>query len=171
MDRHGGRGVLVAHPVDVRRVEVERRPRAVVEPAWLPAQDEALLDDLPLDDRDGAGRDVVVVEPRVVAVRPRDHPDVEVVVAPQLLEVALGAVEACQRAPLLRLGRDPRDELGQLRAIEISPRADADHAASSVTAAPRSREGLRSRSATSTAAPSDSSAPAMTGRSLPWTSR
>ena len=73
-----------------------------------PPSVDPLLGHLALHDRDRAARDVVVVEARVVAVRPRDHPHVDVIVAPQLLEVALGRAVAHEPAPLLRLGGDAR---------------------------------------------------------------
>jgi hypothetical protein len=54
-----------------------RRPRGG-EARAAGREHEALLDDLALHDRHGAARDVVVVEARVAALRPRDHPDVDV---------------------------------------------------------------------------------------------
>jgi hypothetical protein len=43
-----------------------------------------------------------------------------VLVAPQLLEVALAALVADPRPPSLRLGGDPRNQVAQLAAIEIA---------------------------------------------------
>ena len=107
MDTAGDVAVL-AHPVDVGRVEVEGLARAMAELARRAAEHEPLLDQLALDHRDRAARDVVVVEAGVVAVRPGDHPDVDVLVAPELLEVALARVVAHQRRQRLRLGGDAR---------------------------------------------------------------
>src|SRR4051812_7130264 len=158
------RGAVLVHPVHVRGVEVERLPRAVADPARGAAEDQALLDQLALHHRDRAARDVVVVEPRVVAVGPGDHPDVDVVVAPQLLEVALRRVVADQRAPRLGLRGDAGDQGAQLGAVEHA------HAATSTPAPLSSRCGLRSWIAARTASPSDSSRCATTGRSEPSTS-
>ena len=112
--------VVLAHPVDVGRVEVERLAETAAQLARRPAHHEALLDELALHDGDGAMRDVVVVEAGVVAAGPRDDPDVDVVVAPQLLEVALRGVAAHERAPLPRIGGDPAHELAQLARVEIA---------------------------------------------------
>jgi hypothetical protein len=64
----------------------------------------------------------VVVEPRVVAVRPRDDPDVDVVVAPELLEVTIGAVRPDKRPPLMRIGRDAAHQPAQLAPVEAVAR-------------------------------------------------
>ena len=96
MDTAGAR-VVLAHPVHVGGVEVERLAETAAQLARRPADHEALLDELALHDRDGAVRDVVVVEAGVVAAGPRDDPDVDVVVAPELLEVALRRVAAHER--------------------------------------------------------------------------
>ena len=148
--------------MDVGRVEVERLAEAAAQLARRPAHDEALLDDLALHDGDGAVRDVVVVEARVVAAGPGDDPDVDVVVAPELLEVALRRVAAHERAPLPRIGGDPGHQLAQLARVEIAlERGDArdrGHARTSVVAVLSSRAGLRRRSAVCTASPSGSSA-------------
>ena len=104
----------------VRGVEVERVAGVVAQDARSPADHEALLDDLALHHRDGAARDVVVVEARVVAVRPRDHPHIHVVVAPQLLEVALAGVVAYQRSPPPRVGGDAGHQLAQLAPVAIA---------------------------------------------------
>ena len=116
-----GRGVAVlAHAVDVGRVEVEHVARAMAEPAGRATQHEALLDELALHDGDRAARDVVVVEACVVAVRLRDHPHIHVVVAPQLLEVALAGVVAYQRSPPPRVGGDGGHQLAQLAPVAIA---------------------------------------------------
>ena len=167
MDRHGRRVAVLAHAVHVRRVEVERLAGAVAQLARRAAEHEALLDDLALDHRDRAARDVVVVEAGVVAVRPGDHPDVDVVVAPELLEVAL---RACRGAPAprhaparRRCGRPARAARrgrGRAHAGDLHARRRRRAAARDCARAARRR----------TASPSDSSRGATTGRSEPWTS-
>src|SRR4051795_10727347 len=89
-------------------------------PAGGPAEDEPLLHDLALHHRHRAARDVVVVEARVAAVSPRDDPHVDVLVAPELLEVALGAPPVHEAAPHLRFRGDAADQLAQLAAIEVA---------------------------------------------------
>ena len=83
----------------------------MTEPARRTAQHEPLLDYFSLDHRHGAVRDVVVVKARVVAVDPRDHPHVDVAVAPQLFEVSLGGVEAHEPPPPVPVGGDLSHEL------------------------------------------------------------
>ena len=95
----------------------------------------------------------MVVEARVAAVGPRDHPDVDVLVAPELLERAVRRSMAHQRAPLLRVGGDPRDQLAQLARVRGRAPVMRRTAARS-----RSRAGLRLRRAPRTASPSGSSA-------------
>ena len=73
-----------------------------------PAEDEALLADAAGDDGDRAGREVVVVEAGVVVVGPADQPDVEVLVAQQLLVGPLGRVVLDLLGPERRPRRDLR---------------------------------------------------------------
>src|SRR5512133_1573480 len=80
----------------------------------------ARLDDLALDDADGPARQVVVMKAGVVAAGPRDDPDVDVVVAPQLLEVAGGGVGAHERPPAGRIGGDARREVAQLVDLQVA---------------------------------------------------
>ena len=121
MDRHGRRVAVLEHAVDVGRVEVEHLAGAMAQLERRAAEHEALLDDLALHHRDRAARDVVIVEARVVAGRPRDHPHVHVVVAPELLEVAIaGGAVAHQRPPPRRVGGDAGDQLAQLAAVAIA---------------------------------------------------
>jgi len=61
----------------------------------------------------------VVVEAGVVAAHPRDDPDVDVAVAPQLLEAAAVGVDADQVPPRTRRRGDLGDEPAQLGAIEV----------------------------------------------------
>src|SRR5215218_5532263 len=166
MDGDRGRIAVLTHAMDVRGVEVERLALLVPQPVRGAAEDHALLDDLPLDDGDGARGHVVVVVARVVAVHPGDHPHVDVIVAPELLEVASRDPAPDESAPPRGVGGDARDELAQLAAVEI-----AVHAAAFTGARPSRRAGLRSRSAASTASPSPASAGgSTTGRSEPKTS-
>ena len=94
VDRDGEGGVVLAHAVHVGGVEVEGVAGAAGQPARRSADHQALLDDLALHDGDGAAGQVVVVEAGVVAAGPGDDPDVEVVVAPELLEVPGSEVSA-----------------------------------------------------------------------------
>src|SRR4051794_7735080 len=175
VDGDGEPVAVVAHPMHVGRVEVERLTRRVRDLPRRPAEDHALLDDLPVHDRDRPARDVVVVEARVTAAGPGDDPHIDMVVAPELLEVALGASLVHQPAPRVRLRRDAGDELSQLPAVEVAVTSpvggERAHAGTSAATAPSSRSGLRSRSAVSTASPIARGRASTTGRSEPKTSR
>ena len=73
--------------------------------ASRPAEDEALLADAAGDDGDRAGREVVVVEAGVVVVGPAEQPDVEVLVAQQLLRSACVGSWSCRRGADHSAGR------------------------------------------------------------------
>ena len=122
MDGHGRRVGLLAHPVYMRGVEVEHAACAVVQLPRRAGQRQALFDELAFDDRDGSLLGVVVVEPRVVPACPRDDPDVDVVVAPELHEVTIRAVRPRQGPPLLRIVRDSADQPPQLHPGEALAR-------------------------------------------------
>jgi hypothetical protein len=163
-DRRAAAGLV--HPVDVRRVEVEARPRPVAAPPRRAADREPLLDQLALHDGHRSTREIVVVKARVVTVHPRDHPHVEVVVATELRVVAMLDVQVHERAPRRPVGGDLGDEPAQRREVEVTvegePQAHAGTSASRM-----SRAGFRDRRATSTASPSPGSAGCATGRSDP----
>jgi hypothetical protein len=84
MNRNRRAGAGLVHAVDVRGVELEALARAVPAPPRRRADDQPVLHQLALHDRDGAAGDIVVVAAGVVAVHPGDDPQVNVVVAPEL---------------------------------------------------------------------------------------
>lgn len=92
MNRCRNRTQVMTEAMHVRRVEVEGgafpmgRGRLAQRRA---AELEAVLDELAFDDLNGAGGPVMVVEPRVLLVRPADQPDVELGVAVELRVVPL----------------------------------------------------------------------------------
>src|ERR687886_57784 len=172
VDRDRGFGGVLAHAVDVGGVEVEHGAGCVAAREGRPAEHEALFEDRAGDDGDGALRDVVVVEAGVVAVHPRDHPDVEVLVAPELLEAAALGVVGDQRPPCRRPAGEVAHDRAERGAVEVALERGhwgGGHAATSAVSVCSRRAGLRSRSAARTASPSSGSAPATTGMSEPWT--
>src|ERR671914_529773 len=155
--------------MDVRRLEIEGLAGAVAATTRRAAHRQTLLDQLPRHDRDGPAGEVVVVEPGVVAIHPGDDPDVHVIVAPELGEVAVLGIEIDEVSPRGWIGRDLSDQPAKCRQIEVAlESAWRGHAATS--ASESSRAELRARSATCTASPNGGSAAGSTGRSDPYTS-
>ena len=117
------------------------------------AQREPVLGHGAGDDGDRAAGQVVVVKAGVVVVHPADQPDRDVVVAVQLLVVALLARVADEVRPALRRRRQLADEPLERGAVEL---------------AHSTRSGFATVSACSAAAPSaDSGTGDTTGRSEP----
>ena len=122
VQRDGRIGAGVAHAMDVRRRRSEScHRRANVALVRRPVDRQTLLAHRAADDRDGARRDVVVVEAGVVVVHPADQPCGQVLVAQQLLIDALAAVVLDQIDPQLRPVGELADERLQLRAGEVAP--------------------------------------------------
>jgi hypothetical protein len=91
-----------------------------------PAEDEALLADAAGDDRGGSGRKVVIVEAGVVVVGPAEQPDVQVLVAQQLLVGPLRRVVLDVLGPELRLDRDLGCDVEQLLVGQVVPMGAGD---------------------------------------------
>ena len=85
-----------------------------------PAEREPVLGHLALDHRDGPAGKVVVVEARVVVVHPADQPDRDVVVAAQLLVVALVRRVLHEVLPHRGIGGQVTDEGLQGGAVELT---------------------------------------------------
>src|ERR671914_2476491 len=105
--------------MDVRRLEIEGLAGAVAATTRRAAHGQTLLDQLPRHDRDGPAGEVVVVEPGVVAVLPGDDPDVHVVVAPELGEVAVLGIEIDEVSPRGCIGGDLGDQPAKRRQIAV----------------------------------------------------
>ncbi len=134
-----------------------------------PAEHEPLLADAAGDDGNRAGREVVVVEAGVVVVRPADQPDVEVLVAQQLLVGALERIVLDVLRPEPRSGRDLGGDDEQLLVAQVLPEGPGDvldHAKSPSRTGVSKRWGLVLKSARSSAA-SSTGGSATTGRSEP----
>jgi hypothetical protein len=114
VDRRRREGDPVA---DAQRV-ADRSPEA-----------QALLAERTRYDGQGAGRAVVVVEAGVVAVRPADQPDAQVLVGVQLDVGALAVgIDAHVVGPELALGGEVRGDRAQLGLVEDPPREGAERA-------------------------------------------
>ena len=96
----------------------------------LPPEREPVLLQAPRGHRDRPGRQVVVVEARVVVVHPADEPDGEVGVAQELLVDAPFAVVADVRRPQLGAGGEGADERLELVALEVAAVRAHDRAGS-----------------------------------------
>jgi hypothetical protein len=85
---------------------------------------ERILEQRPFDDVHGAGRPVVVVQPRLLKRVPADQPHVDVRVAMQLgVEASVTGVLHMD-APQLGQRRDPPGEHFELVQLEVALRPD-----------------------------------------------
>src|SRR4051794_17480287 len=169
---------LVAHAVDVGRIEVERLPglvllRLLPDPAVRVALEEILPQDS-FADENRAGGAIVVVVSRVLPVRPADEPHVDVRVAIQLLVVPFVNVVANVLAPQFLFAPDRLREGEQLGPRQVvicgealrKERCDISHA--------RRRLGLSHLTSFSTLSPKRDNAVTVgcastTGTSVPKT--
>src|SRR4051812_47306680 len=170
VQRDGRAATGMADAVDVRGAERECLTGPVGSARGAAPEHEALLAQRPLDDGDGAGRQIVVVEPRVLIVAPADHPDRDVLVAHDLRVAPLVGVGPGELLPQCGARAERAHEREQLVAREVAAERALDHAATAARPA-TSRDGLAVVIASYAAPPSTSSlAGSTTGRSVPYTS-